>query len=199
MIGIITGDIINSTEDNSTQWLALLKKVLNSYGKSPERWEIFRGDSFQLEVEPKNALLTAFHIKACIKQTGSRDVRMAIGIGEATHKAARISESNGSAYVRSGESFEELKKQTLAIRTERKDMDETINLMLRLELLIADNWSSAVATILNASIENPDKSQKELAKLLNKSQSSVSEAMSRGGYSEMMKVHHYYSKQIEAL
>ncbi|MCZ4409946.1 SatD family protein [Cryomorphaceae bacterium 1068] len=199
MIAIITGDIINSTEDDSTQWLSLLKKVLNRYGKSPERWEIFRGDSFQLEVEPKNALLTAFHIKACIKQTGSRDVRMAIGIGEATHKAARISESNGSAYVRSGESFEELKKQTLAIRTENEDIDETINLMLQLALLIADNWSSAVATIVNASIENPDKPQKELAKLLNKSQSSVSEAMSRGGYGEMMKVHQYYSKRIDRL
>ncbi len=199
MIAIITGDIINSTEDDSTQWLSLLKQVLNRYGKSPEKWEIFRGDSFQLEVEPKNALLTAFHIKACLKQTGSRDVRMAIGIGEATHKAARISESNGSAYVRSGESFEELKKQTLAIRTENEDIDETINLMLQLALLISDNWSSAVATIITASIENPEKSQNELAKLLNKSQSSVSEAMSRGGYSEMMKVNHYYSKRIETL
>ncbi|MGB6037927.1 MAG: SatD family protein [Cryomorphaceae bacterium] len=199
MIAIITGDIINSTEDDSTEWLSLLKKVLNRYGKSPENWEIFRGDSFQLEVEPKNALLTAFHIKACLKQTGNRDVRMAIGIGEATHKAARISESNGSAYVRSGESFEELKKQTLAIRTENEDVDETINLMLQLALLIADNWSSAVSAIITASIENPDKSQKELAKLLNKSQSSVSEAMSRGGYSEMMKVNQYYSKRIETV
>jgi hypothetical protein len=199
MIAIITGDIINSTEDSSRQWLSLLKKVLNRYGKSPEQWEIFRGDSFQLEVEPKNALLTAFHLKACIKQTGSRDVRMAIGIGETTHKLARISESNGSAYVRSGESFEELKKQTLAIRTDNEDIDETINLMLQLALLIADNWSLAVATIINASIENPDKSQNELAKLLNKSQSSVSEAMSRGGFSEMMKVHHYYSKRIDRL
>jgi len=197
MIAIITGDIINSTEDDSTEWLSMLKQVLNRYGKSPEKWEIFRGDSFQLEVEPKQALLTSFHIKSCLKQTGSRDVRMAIGIGEANHKAARISESNGSAYVRSGECFEELKKQTLAIRTASEDMDETINLMLQLALLIADNWSSAVATILTASIENPDKSQKELAKLLNKSQSSVSEAMSRGGYGELLKVNQYYSKRIE--
>lgn len=199
MIAIITGDIINSTEDDSTQWLSLLKRVLNRYGESPEKWEIFRGDSFQLEVEPKNALLTAFHIKACIKQTGTRDVRMAIGIGDATHKEERISESNGSAYVRSGETFEELKKQTLAIRTGNIDIDESINLMLQLALLIADGWSSAVATILNASIENSDKSQKELAKLLKKSQSSVSEAMSRGGYSEMMKVNNYYVKQIDTI
>jgi hypothetical protein len=199
MIAIITGDIINSTEDNSTQWLSLLKKVLNRYGESPEKWEIFRGDSFQLEVEPKNALLTAFHVKACIKQMANRDVRMAIGIGDYTHREERISESNGSAYVRSGESFEELKKQTLAIRTGDKDIDESINLMLQLALLVADSWSSAVATILNASIENPDKSQKELAKLLKKSQSSVSEAMSRGGYSEMMKVNNYYVKQIDTI
>jgi hypothetical protein len=199
MVAIITGDIINSTKDDSTQWLSLLKKVLNHYGMSPAQWEIFRGDSFQVEVEPKKALLTAFHIKACIMQTGIQDVRMAIGLGEATHKEKRISESNGSAYVRSGECFEELKKQTLAIRTENEEVDESINLMLQLALLIADNWSSTVATILNASIENPEKSQNDLAIHLKKSQSSVSEAMSRGGYNEMMKVNNYYAKRIQTL
>jgi len=199
MIAIITGDIINSTEDNLTEWLSLLKKVLNQYGLSPEEWEIFRGDSFQLEVEPKNALLAALHIKACIKQTGTRDARMAIGIGDVINKEKRISESNGPAYVRSGECFEKLKKQTLAIKTENHHIDETLNLMLQLALLIADNWSSTVATILRTSMENPDKSQKELAKLLNKSQSSISEAMSRGGYSEILKVNQYYINQIQTL
>lgn len=196
MIAVITGDIINSTEDSSVEWLSLLKRVLTRYGNSPNEWEIFRGDSFQLAVEPKDALLTALHIKACIKQTGNRDVRMGIGVGETNHRGKRISESNGSAFVRSGECFEGLKKQTLAISTGMDAFDETINLMLTLALFIADNWSSTVATILNASIENPNKSQKDLAKLMAKSQSSVSEAMSRGGYNEIMKVNTFYTKRL---
>lgn len=199
MVAIITGDIINSTEDESVQWLELLKQVLNRYGKSPETWEIFRGDSFQVEVEPKNALLTAFHIKMCIKQAENRDVRMGIGIGEASHKSPRISESNGPAYIRSGLAFEELKKQTLAIKTDSGEIDEAINLMVQLALLIADNWTSSVATVLYTAVENPEMSQKELAKILKKSQSSVSEAMSRGGYHEVMKLNQYFVKRIPEL
>lgn len=199
MVAIITGDIINSTEDDSSEWLALLKKALSQYGKSPKYWEIFRGDSFQLRVEPTHALIAAFHIKACIKQTGSRDVRMAIGVGEITIEEKRISESNGSAYIRSGERFEELKKQTLAIRTDREEFDEILNIMTDLALLVADNWSATVATIINTSIENPNKSQREIAKHLKKSQSNISEAMSRGGYHEMMRLNEFYSKRIVEL
>jgi hypothetical protein len=199
MVAIITGDIINSTEDESAEWLSLLKQVLNRYGTSPEDWEIFRGDSFQLKTKPQQALQTAFHIKACIKQTGSRDVRMAIGVGETSIAQKRISESNGSAFVRSGERFEELKKQTLAIRTDNERFDEMINLMLDLALLTANNWSAAVATIIHAAIEHSDKPQKELAKMLDKSQSNISEAMSRGGYHEMMRLNEFYTKRIADL
>lgn len=199
MVAIITGDIINSTEDQSAEWLSLLKEVLAHYGQSPNDWEIYRGDSFQLRVEPSQALKTAFHIKACIKQTGSRDVRMAIGVGETTIEEKRISESNGSAYVRSGERFEELKKQTLAVRTDNEEFDEIVDIMIDLALLVANNWSATVATIINASIKNPAKSQKEIANLLKKSQSNISEAMSRGGYHEMMRLNDYYSKRIAEL
>ncbi|HKK38745.1 MAG TPA: SatD family protein [Cryomorphaceae bacterium] len=199
MIAVITGDIINSTEDESTTWLNLLKKVLLRYGKSPGDWEIFRGDSFQLAIDPEKALLTAFHIKSAIKQTGNRDVRMGIGIGQATHQAERISESNGPAYVNSGECFESLKKQTIALRSGLENFDEPLNLMLQLSLLTADSWSPTVSTVFSATFENPGKSQKELAQLLDKSQSSVSEAMSRGGYNELMKVNAFYTKSLKKI
>ena len=58
MIAILTGDIVNSRENiNQASWLAPLKKLLNSFGKGPEQWEIYRGDSFQLEIkdQPKHA------------------------------------------------------------------------------------------------------------------------------------------------
>ncbi|PIB34857.1 transcriptional regulator [Reichenbachiella sp. 5M10] len=199
MIAILTGDIINSQAGQPSDWLLKLKKVLNHYGTSPKQWEIYRGDSFQLSVAPKVALLAALHIKAAIKQTKNQDVRIALGIGQETHHAQNITESNGSAYVHSGEAFENMKKQTLVIQSEDPHWNDTLNLMLTLALLTANQWSSTVAKIITTVIEHPTKNQKDIAKLLNKSQSTISEALKRGGYEEVMNLNRYYTQQLDTL
>lgn len=199
MVAVITGDIINSREGNVEDWLGYLKEVLNRYGQEPSQWEIFRGDSFQLSLSPENALLAAIHIKAGIKQTKAQDVRIAIGLGQETHRAKKITESNGSAYALSGECFESLKKQTLAIRSANPELDEVLNLMLSLSLLTTNNWSSIVAQTVKVALENPEWHQKEIAKLLNKSQSSVSEALKRGGFEEIMNLNSFYQMKISNL
>ena len=199
MIAIITGDIIDSRKGEVETWLPLLKEVLNQYGQEPTDWEIFRGDSFQLSITPKNAVLAAFHIKSAIKQTKAHDVRMAIGIGEVEYDSNKTTESNGSAYIRSGECFESLKKQTLAIKSHNSELDNSFNTMLSLALLTANNWSSTVSRVIKKNIEHSDTKQKEIANLLNKSQSSISEALKRGGFEEIMNMNNYYKEQINKL
>lgn len=199
MVAVITGDIINSRDGEVKDWLGYLKEVLNRYGQEPSQWEIFRGDSFQLSLSPENALLAAIHLKAGIKQTKAQDVRIAIGLGQETHRAKKITESNGPAYVLSGECFESLKKQTLAIRSTNPELDKVLNLMLSLSLLTTNNWSNTVARTVKAALENPEMHQKEIAKLLNKSQSSVSEALKRGGFEEIMNLNSFYQMQISNL
>jgi PDZ domain-containing secreted protein len=142
MIGIITGDIINSRKLSSTVWMDGLKRILNAHGTSPKNWEIFRGDEFQLEVsEPEAALYIALQIKAYLK-TVKLDARMSIGFGDKTYDADTISESNGTAFVRSGELFEQLKKQksTLSINSGHVYFDKEMNLMLRLAQTFMNNW-----------------------------------------------------------
>lgn len=196
MIAVITGDIVNSKKDDSQNWLNLLKNTLNQYGSEPQTWEIYRGDSFQLSINPEKALIAALHIKSMIKQTKIQDVRLAIGVGSEKHKSQKITESNGSAYVNSGECFESLKKQTLAIKTDDKDLNEALNIMLDLSLLTADHWSVVVSEVIKTAIENPDKNQRELAELLAKSQSNISEALKRGGFDEIMAMNQFYIKNI---
>ena len=196
MIAIITGDIINSRKGEVQTWLPLLKKVLNQYGQEPSDWEIFRGDSFQLSIAPKNAILAAFHIKSAIKQTKTQDVRMGIGIGKIKYNSNKTTESNGSAYIRSGECFESLKKQTLAIKSDNSELDTILNIMLSLALLSANNWSSTVSEVIKKTIENANTKQKEIAQLLNKSQSGISEALKRGGFEEIMSLNNYYENQL---
>lgn len=196
MIAVLTGDIINSRSEHSGDWLSLLKEVLSGYGTEPAEWEVFRGDSFQLVVMPEQAFTATLHLKAAIKQIQGLDVRVGIGLGEHSYQASKVTESNGSAFIHSGVSFEGLKKNTVAIQTGSSDFDERINLMLTLAALTINQWTTIVAEVVKAAIENPNWNQSQLAKLLQKSQSSISEALKRGGFDEIKQLNEYYQKQI---
>src|SRR5688572_5234068 len=104
---VITGDIIQSRKTNYPLWMPKLKKTLSLEGKSPRTWQVYRGDSFQIEIkDPADAFLTAIRIKATIKTVKNLDVRMAIGVGDKKFSSSHVVESDGDAFVRSGEKFE---------------------------------------------------------------------------------------------
>ncbi len=199
MKAILTGDIIHSKDHKAGKWLPVLKKSLGRYGSEPLEWEIYRGDSFQLETTPEQALEAAIYIKACLKQIRHLDARIAIGLGEKDHAAEKITESNGTAFYHSGECFENLKKQTLAINSGDETFDTTINVMLQLASLTMDNWLPAAAKIVCTVLEHPEANQKEIAALLEKSQSTISEALIRAGFDEVQKMIHFYKTQLARL
>lgn len=200
MEAIITGDIINSREVEPKEWMPALKKVLNKYGKEPKNWEIFRGDSFQLNTRPEDSLEAAILLKAEIKQWKILDVRLGIGIGEITYRAVKITESNGTAFLNSGMCFEQLKKQTLAIKTPEKEFDKILNLMFNLAELTIDKWTETAAKLISYKIGNPNVNQKELAQIFNKTgQGTISEGLKRGGYDEIEKLLAYYKLKIKEL
>ncbi len=199
MKAILTGDIIDSRKSRTFEWIDSLKTILSRYGKSPSDWEIFRGDSFQLMIEPEIALLAALHIKAVLKSEDSLNVRIGIGVGEVAYQAAKITESNGEAFILSGNCFESLKKQSLGIKTTDSQINKILDVMLNLALLVIDDWSAAVGKVIRARIENPQKIQSELAVFLGKSQSSISDALKRGGWDEIMMLEDFYRYQISSL
>ena len=199
MKAVLTGDIIKSRTRASTEWQPVLKNVLNQYGKEPLHWELFRGDSFQLVVAAVDALHSAIHIKAAIKQLPGLDVRIGIGIGTQDKRSKKITEATGPAFTRSGECFDNLKKQTLAISSPDTQFDENMNMVISMATLVMDNWSATVASVILKMIENPKKSQKQIARLMKKSQSTISEALRRGGFEEVRKMDLYYRKQIDTL
>jgi len=67
MEAIIIGDLINSRQVEPSEWMPALKKALKKYGKEPKNWEIFRGDSFQLNTKPEDALMAASRNKTMEK------------------------------------------------------------------------------------------------------------------------------------
>lgn len=199
MTSVITGDIINSRKANTTTWLKKLKKELGKLGDSPKYWEIYRGDSFQAEIKsPETALTTAIQIKAALKSIKGIDVRLAIGIGDKTYNAKNITESNGSAFVFSGGLVEELKKNkvSLAIKSNHQELDQEINLYLKLLLVIMNGWTTTAAETIYIALQNPDRSQEELGRLLKIKQNAVSTRLKRACYSEVIEVIDRYKRKV---
>ncbi len=201
MIAIITGDIVNSRKLSSKIWMDGLKKLLNTFGKNPIEWDIYRGDEFQLEVKnPEDALIIALQIKSYFKSI-KMDVRMSIGLGDMTYKAKKISESNGTAFSRSGEVFETLKKQkiNLAINSGNAAFDDEINLMLRLSLTFMDHWFIQSAEFVLTAIENPSLSQEEMGVKLGINQAAVSRRRKRAQFDLVMEVEKHFRNKVKTI
>ena len=201
MTAILTADIINSRKLSSKIWINDLKAFLNTFGQSPNDWEIYRGDEFQLEIKnPEDALLVAFQLKAFFKSI-KLDLRISIGFGEKTYKSRKITESNGSAFIRSGETFETLKKQklNLAINSADTIFDEELNLMLKLSLSFMDNWLQQSAEFVIVAIQNPTLSQEEIGMLLGINQAAVSRRQKRANYELIKELDLYFRKKIKTL
>jgi len=197
MICIITGDIIGSRKIKDS-WLLSLKTALKIVSDHNSKWEIYRGDSFQLEVDPENAIRIAAYLKACIRTNKPADVRMGIGIGSIKNKRKKLSESSGEAFINSGAAFDSLKqaKTNLAIKTDYPDFDEEINVVIKLSLIAMDSWGVVAAEMVKLALENENLLQSELAAISGRTQSSVSEALKRAHYTEIMEMDRLYRKKL---
>jgi hypothetical protein len=201
MNAVITGDVIKSTKVSAASWLETLKDELTELGTNPKDWEIYRGDSFQLFVkDAAQALIWAIKLKAAIKSQGM-DIRIAIGLGEKSYDADRITESNGSAFVNSGEKFESLKKekQNIAIKSDFAQFDDEINTYLKLGLIVMDNWTANSAEIVGLMLDNPTLSQEEIGKLIGIKQNAVSKRLKTARFYELMELDGVYKTKLKSI
>lgn len=209
MVAVIAGDIIASRKlVNPEKWLVPLKNLFTTWGDSPKDWKLDRGDFFQVEITNiEEALKKALEIKTLIKKVkpleehkkiSTIDVRLAIGIGEKTYTGESISESNGTAFIHSGEMFDVLKKEnrTLGIKTSWKDMDEDMNLYLKLASTLLDKWSVSSAQLMQIILHNPNITQEEIGKQLGIKQNSVSGRWNRANVNEILEVEKIFRKKI---
>ncbi len=203
MIGIITGDIVDSrSQAGPESWLIPLKKYLKeTIGPDPGKWEVYRGDSFQIMVPPHQSLRIALEIKSLLMTIGKLDARMAIGMGTMTYTGSSISESTGEAFHHSGESFEMLKtmKRDLIVKSPWVDFDEEFNLLLRFLQIVTDSWTNVSAKTAVLVLQKPDVQQSDLAEQLGISQPSISARYNRAHLSEILSLIKYFEKRVTQL
>ena len=200
MIAIITGDIIGSRQMPTETWMTALQSQLDQFGSTPQDWEIYRGDEFQLELaDPEEALIKALQLKARIKSFKNLDVRMGIGIGGKDFRGTRLTQSNGTAFSNSGQQFDLLKKQkiNLAFCTPDSAFDDEINLMLKLALVTLDNWSVVSAQLAQITLSNPDLLQEEIGQKLGVRQAAISQRSQRARLDLIMELENYYRVRVK--
>ncbi len=203
MIGVITADIINSRRiEHTEEWINVLKETLGKLGNEGENWEIYRGDSFQLEIlNPLNSFKSSIYIKACMKTIKNIDVRMAIGIGKKNYDSKKITSSNGEAFIYSGELFDYLykTKQTLAVKTSDEQFNREINLYIKLAAIAMDSWSQKTAEFVKFRLEEENIPQKELGNIFNISQAAISQRNSRAYLSEILEINKLFELKLQPI
>ena len=200
---VITGDIIKSRQQTNPEvWIKALKQALTALEPNTTYWEVFRGDSFQIEIrDVYRSFESVLYIKACIKMLKGLDVRLSIGIGKKTYRGHDVSESNGEAFIFSGETLESLKKEkiNLKIKTINHTINQELNLYFKLALIAMDNWTINSAEIVKLHLENQNKIQEQLAKMIGISQDAVSKRMKRANLDEILELNLMYKEKISNL
>jgi hypothetical protein len=203
MTSVITGDIIYSTKYTDPNiWLTPLKSALTTLSPDTKYWEIYRGDSFQIEIRDiYSSFKSVVYLKACIKTIKGLDVRLAIGVGEKSFEGEKVTESNGEVFQFSGETLESLKREktNLKIKTPNDALNQELNLYFKLALIIMDNWTVNSAEIVKLSLEHPDKLQKELAQIVGTNQEAVSKRLKRANLEEILELDLMYREKISTL
>ena len=196
LTAIITGDIINSRKADSVNWLPLLESVLKRYATDDRHWEVFRGDSFQIEVDINQALEAFIYIKASLRTIRPLDARMSIGIGNKSFQGKTISQSNGEAFLFSGEAFEDLKKQNVSIKTPWEATTEELKIVLGMLVFIIEKWNVNCSKTIKCVFENKDATQQKLAEILHKRQGQISRELKKAGYEEIYQVISFYTEKL---
>ncbi len=181
---VLTGDIVKSRDITPrAQLIETLKEALETAKETHHaEYDVYRGDSFQMVIpSAPAAALVAIIIRSKLishspKKSSPWDTRISIGIGGITYRGEKTTESDGPAFLLSGQGMDELNKKNrrLIIKAPWEHADRSLSLVTRFVDDIISNWSKYSAeTAFYSLVYN--ESQSVLAKRLGKSQSTIND------------------------
>jgi hypothetical protein len=208
-IGVITGDIINSTEilksGHRDELLDVLKNTVNEinsvYQSDNIKMEIYRGDSFQIIVKNftetlKIALIIRTALIANSKDNIRWDARIGIGIGTGEYITTSIAESDGDAFHKSGQAFDSLDKNSrITIQTPDSDFNNELSVSTGFADDIISNWTKTQAKIIYLFLIK-SLIQKDLAEITGKSPQVISKLFSASKLSLILNYEKRYRYKI---
>jgi hypothetical protein len=187
---VITGDIIKSTRINPADRELLLNTIGNIV-RDVEIWgnirmEIFRGDSFQIQIDnPVKALRIAILVRTGLRAKSPSvfrwDARIALGLGNIYfEKNESVVESDGEAFHNSGWEFDKLgRSRSMAIKTPWTDLNDEFAVNTAFADDVIMNWTVTQAQVIYPLLLT-SKTQKELAVGLDKTSQAISKLLIGG-------------------
>ena len=182
MIAVLTGELIfPQTPEGNRLWQDQLRELLQTAGDSPDTWQLYRGNRFELKTTPEEALRWALKIDTCMRMHKGMSARIGIGIGEEGTRSSSILDNQGEARQYAERAFKKISKtqQSFWLKSPLSEMDSGLNSGMELLMALARQWSSNQAHLALALLSKPNYSQEEIASLFHISQSAVSQRKKR--------------------
>ena len=185
MIGVISGDIIKSQTIPKQQYDAMLYELeqsLRCVSGESTLWNIYRGDSFQLQINDpeylfKHSVLIYLYLKA-----SGYEVRQSMAIGEIDNPRNDIKTATGSAFTLSGHGLDKIANQRFLFNTPPQNIHESLNLNLAFADVLLTKITQKQANALYAYLTSTDNSHAALAKDLKTSRENVTKLLNLAHY-----------------
>lgn len=181
IVGVITGDLINSLSLNTDQKNNLQVGLSNFLDNNPDVLspiQFYRGDSFQLMVTKEKAAMITVIIEAIILSTTGTWARICVGIGTTSKIVpGNVLQSEGEAFQLSGHLMNKMKEEgrLLKIAIDSQQFQPILAATFYLAESIIWNWKPGQASVI--ALIPTFKTQKEIAGKLQISSAAVSKAL----------------------
>ncbi|MCP1104352.1 hypothetical protein M6G53_02940 [Serratia nevei] len=193
-ISVISGDLVASRRSDTVNYLNGLRALLDRLQRDGRlrQVEIFRGDAFQAQAAAEDGLLLAVYIRLALRALDAAhwDARVAVGLG-----SQRATAGYGSAFINSGSALDAMAKNCrLALKTDHDRTNAIVSDLLPMLDHVIGRLSQAEARIVQARMFAD--SGAAVADQLQKAASTVSAALKRAAYEEIMRFIHAINRIV---
>ncbi len=206
MRAVITGDIVDSTSLDASAYelaIARLKEIFDQLESHYHaKWEIFRGDSFQLILpETSFAMHSAVLIKTYLLfapvSTNPINITLSVGLGEVIVDSKQLTTSHGSAYTLSGRGLDNTPRGGISLQSDLDDLNTMLTLPTRFltNLLSSLSRKQAEALYYYISMDYPE--HQKIADKMHTSRQNVSKLLSRVGAELVKEYLLFYQSQVK--
>jgi hypothetical protein len=205
-VAILTGDVVDSTKllpAKRAELARLLRDVL-SFVSQNGIYDIYRGDSFQVQIsDPIQSLRKSVQIRCKLRQAFVQekkpviDARISIGIGSVTYQASRVSESDGEAYQLSGRTLDTMKDSRLQIKTGDATFNEWIDAICLLLDVVISGWSAQQSEVIYELLNG--ERQQDIANKIGITQASVNDRLKTAHWHALEATVVFFEEKIKKL
>ena len=175
LIGVVTGDIVNSTNisvSDRDRLLSVLNTLLaNSVPLGERNTAIFRGDSFQIKLsQPGQAARVALSIRSGLMHNTPAEVsalwdaRISVGIGEEAYVGDDVGKSDGEAFRLSGRRLDDMKEARLSFLSSSDFVNEELAIEGAFVDDIVSHWSRNQAFVAYQFFQSEVPTQQSIAR-----------------------------------